>query len=959
MNIEPPVSTSEEEQTDQEELLKQEKQENEKQQKREKKHNIPEFDPLKNPPKLILIQGPPKSGKTTLIKSLVKHYTKINIKDPKGPITIRTSRKQRITLLECSNSISQMADLAKIPDIVLTMVDSSLGFEMQTFEFLSILQIHGFPKCLGVVSHLDSYPENKRKQRIKKQMKKRFAVEVSKETKLFFLSGLKNDLYAFRDIHNLARLISVINPRELEFKKKHPHMLVDRFDLLTTKPSYKDKDRIDVACFGYLRGGDLLNSRDLYMSGLGFLTNNDIKVATDPCPPALLEIIERSQKRENKDQLEIEIEKDFVNESDNENNNTNGNNFNKDGKKDEKKVVKKSRRNRTLKKREKLIFAPQSNLGLNMFDESGDYVTIPDKYVVFTQKEGQDEEIKNHEGVKIMREMHYSNLKIDTQLDNTETFLIDGVKLEAEEKKVNVLENVEKQMNFVSELAEKVHKENAFFKETKREKAVNLYKIIYENFDTKTFLANDKENIQNEAIQANEVIFDSTKFYVTNFESREYYVENVKEKFITGGFEDNSDDESQNEEYENIYYNSDLKKEEENLKKLTTNLIEKGKYIKITIRNLKFSVYKQFSSQPIIISQTDYGEKTRGFLLVKFKRQRWYNSLLKTNDPIIFSVGFHKFQSLPYYCKKDEGERYRLIKYTPRYDFCFAIFYGNYVPNNTGLVAFQTIDEKWKKFRVAGTGVVMGFSQHYNIKKKLKLIGEPFKIFKNTAYVKGMFNSDLEIAKFTGAKIKTVSGIRGQIKKGIKEGKEGSFRATFEDKILMSDIVICRTWYNLVLDKFYNPIVSFDEYKLLKTTWELRNKYGIAHPNHRNSYKDVKRPDKKFMPLLVPKNLRKNLPFKTQDKINVFNQKKDIEITENNVIKTLSTDSEKQAIYLIQRLKAIAKDKKKNTEIKRAEKKRWKEKWDEGNNRKKNYFRKKREDEYNKIKFANRDRKKK
>lgn len=55
--------------------------------------------------------------------------------------------------------------------------------------------------------------------------------------------------------------------------------------------------------------------------------------------------------------------------------------------------------------------------------------------------------------------------------------------------------------------------------------------------------------------------------------------------------------------------------------------------------------------------------------------------------------------------------------------------------------------------------------------------------------------------------IKTVSGIRGQIKKAIKEGHEGTFRATFEDKILMSDIVFCRTWYKIELEKFYNPIL--------------------------------------------------------------------------------------------------------------------------------------------------------
>ena len=40
-----------------------------------------------------------------------------------------------------------MVDLAKIADLVLLMVDASYGFEMETFEFLNILQVHGFPKA--------------------------------------------------------------------------------------------------------------------------------------------------------------------------------------------------------------------------------------------------------------------------------------------------------------------------------------------------------------------------------------------------------------------------------------------------------------------------------------------------------------------------------------------------------------------------------------------------------------------------------------------------------------------------------------------------------------------------------------------------------------------------------------------------------------------------------------------
>jgi ribosome biogenesis protein BMS1 len=54
-------------------------------------------------------------------------------------------------------------------------------------------------------------------------------------------------------------------------------------------------------------------------------------------------------------------------------------------------------------------------------------------------------------------------------------------------------------------------------------------------------------------------------------------------------------------------------------------------------------------------------------------------------------------------------------------------------------------------FRVCSTGVVLEMNSHFNVMKKLKLIGEPYKVNKNTAFVKGMFTSNLEVAKFTGA----------------------------------------------------------------------------------------------------------------------------------------------------------------------------------------------------------------
>ncbi|KAK5781449.1 hypothetical protein RI543_000996 [Arxiozyma heterogenica] len=297
-----------------------------------------------------------------------------------------------------------------------------------------------------------------------------------------------------------------------------------------------------------------------------------------------------------------------------------------------------------------------------------------------------------------------------------------------------------------------------------------------------------------------------------------------------------------------------------------------GSYVRIVFDDVPMEFIENFEPRfPIIMGGLLPTELKFGVVKARLRRHRWHKKILKTNDPLVLSLGWRRFQTLPIYTTSDSRTRTRMLKYTPEHTYCNANFYGPLCAPNTPFCGVQIVanSDTSGGFRIAATGVVEEIDVDVEIVKKLKLIGYPYKIFKNTAFIKDMFSSAMEVARFEGAQIKTVSGIRGEIKRALSK-PEGYFRATFEDKILMSDIIILRSWYPVHIKRFYNPVTSLllkqkTEWKGVRLTGQIRAALNIPTPSNPDSaYKKIERSDRHFNGLKVPKSIQKELPFKSQ-----------------------------------------------------------------------------------------------
>ena len=436
---------------------------------------------------------------------------------------------------------------------------------------------------------------------------------------------------------------------------------------------------------------------------------------------------------------------------------------------------------------------------------------------------------------------------------------------------------------------------------------------------------------------------DSTEG-MTDEEKRAYYAEkkaNRKSEFDQDYDEGKKEDGADGDEAENDYLEALKREKESRLERNKSEFGQEGErsrlrhegfrqglYVRVKIDGVPASFLSSFDPHmPLVLGGLTPQETNLGLVRCRFKKHRWHKKILKCNDPLVFSVGWRRFQSVPVFSTEDQNGRYRYLKYTPEHMHCLATFYGPQVPPNTGFLAIQRFSGNIQGFRIAATGVVLELDASFPVVKKLKLVGTPTKIYKNTAFITGMFNSNLEVSRFEGAKIKTVSGIRGQVKKALHEGQPGSYRATFEDKILLSDIVICRTWMPVDIKRYYNPVTNHlssegtDGWRRLKTKAELQLETETPiQVNPDSIYQPIERPERHFKKLVVPKRLEEALPYANKPKDETKRKRKSY-ASKRAVV--LEADERKKLTFL-QALNTIRKQKtalRKKTKAKKREEK--------------------------------------
>ncbi|KAI3867178.1 hypothetical protein MKX03_009050, partial [Papaver bracteatum] len=254
----------------------------------------------------------------------------------------------------------------------------------------------------------------------------------------------------------------------------------------------------------------------------------------------------------------------------------------------------------------------------------------------------------------------------------------------------------------------------------------------------------------------------------------------------------------------NINEDGDLAEETQLKKK---KIFRMGSYLKFKVCNVPSKMVNNYDpGRPILIGGISPEEDFVGCVSARFERHSLHMKPLKTKDPIIVSVGWRRYQTTPIYALEDLR---KILEFTPEDKPCSATFWGPFATPGTGVVAVQSLADNKAAFRILATGEVLGFSRAPYISLKT-WVGTPCKIINETALIKDLFTSDIEINQYKDNKIKTVSGILGKVNEAATkedgQPRQGIAKCTFDRKICLSDTVYMETLYDVPIE--FNPFLK-------------------------------------------------------------------------------------------------------------------------------------------------------
>ena len=85
-----------------------------------------------------------------------------------------------------------------------------------------------------------------------------------------------------------------------------------------------------------------------------------------------------------------------------------------------------------------------------------------------------------------------------------------------------------------------------------------------------------------------------------------------------------------------------------------------GLYVRVRIDGIPSEFLESFNPiMPLVLGGLTPQETNRGYTRCRFKKHRWHKRILKCNDPLIFSIGWRRFQSIPVYSTEDQNGRHR------------------------------------------------------------------------------------------------------------------------------------------------------------------------------------------------------------------------------------------------------------------------------------------------------------